>query len=171
MALESYIRDVPDFPQAGIVFKDITPLLADPEALHEAVFGLAAPWREAGVSQVAGIESRGFIFGALVARELGCGFVPIRKPGKLPWRTVSRDYQLEYGSDTVEIHEDALVADDRVVVVDDCLATGGTLHAALELVADLGATVLGSSVLMELAFLDGRRQIPGACHSLMNFAE
>ena len=124
--LRQYIRDVPDFPKPGILFKDITPLLRSPEALEAAVQGLAEPYRDQRISNVVAIESRGFIFGSCVARILGAGFVPIRKPGKLPWTTRRNEYKLEYGTDVVEIHDDALTADDRVVIIDDVLATGGT---------------------------------------------
>ena len=152
----SLIRDVPDFPQAGITFRDITPVLADARAFAAAVAAMAAPWRGAPPDAVAGIESRGFILGAALALELGCGFVPVRKPGKLPARTLSQDYRLEYGSDRLEIHVDAVPPGARVLVVDDVLATGGTLRAATELLRRQGAQVIGADVLVELIPLGGR---------------
>ncbi len=155
------IRDVPDFPKPGILFKDITPLLADPAALAEVTDALAAPFRGQGVERVLGIESRGFIFGTPVARALGCGFAPIRKPGKLPWRTVTESYALEYGEDRIELHEDAVAPGQRVVVIDDLLATGGTLTAACKLVERLGGVVAGCGVVIELGFLDGRARLGG----------
>ncbi|HUP47419.1 MAG TPA: adenine phosphoribosyltransferase, partial [Thermoanaerobaculia bacterium] len=143
MRLADYVRDVPDFPKPGIVFKDITPLLRSPEALARTVEALAEPFRGAGVTAVAAIESRGFIFGSCVARLLDAGFVPIRKPGKLPWTTRRNEYILEYGVDALEIHDDAVVAEDRVVIIDDVLATGGTAAAAVQLVRGFGATLVG----------------------------
>ncbi len=150
------IRDVPDFPKPGILFKDITPVLADAAAFAAMIDALAAPWRGQGLDAVVGIEARGFILGAPLALALGAGFVPIRKPGKLPAATLGHDYALEYGSDRLEIHADALRPGARTLIVDDVLATGGTLAAALSLVEALGANVIGASVLLELGFLDGR---------------
>ena len=152
------IRDVHDFPRPGIVFKDITPVLADAGAFAAAVDALAAPWRAAPPDAVAGIESRGFILGAALAHALGCGFVPVRKPGKLPGRTLAQDYALEYGHDRLEIHADAVAPGARVLVLDDVLATGGTLRAATALVRRLGAEVCGADVLVELALLQGRER-------------
>jgi adenine phosphoribosyltransferase len=154
--LKAAILDVPDFPKKGIVFKDITPILGEPELFRHAVEGLASPWRNANLRYVAGIEARGFIFAAAVARELGCGFIPIRKPGKLPRATHRQTYALEYGTDALEIHVDALAKGDRVLLVDDLLATGGTAAACLELLRRCGASVVGVSFLIELAFLEGR---------------
>lgn len=159
-AFERLIRDVPDFPKPGIVFKDISPLLGDAHGFAQAVRAMADPWRGTGVESIAGIESRGFILGAAMALELGVGFVPIRKPGKLPAQTISVNYALEYGSDRLEMHADALVAGTRVLIVDDVLATGGTLAAANALVRQLRCEVIGASLLVELAFLDGRRRWP-----------
>lgn len=150
------LRDIPDFPQPGILFKDITPVLADGGAFAEAVAAMAAPWRDIRLDAVVGVEARGFILGAALARELGVGFVPVRKPGKLPAHTLSLDYGLEYGRDRLEIHADALPAGARVIVIDDVLATGGTLKAAVQLVERQGALVVGTGVLVELAFLDAR---------------
>jgi adenine phosphoribosyltransferase len=161
MDLEKYIRDIPDFPTKGIIFKDITPLLADPGALDEAVRRLAEPYEGTGVECVAAVESRGFIFGAAVARQLGAGFVPIRKPGKLPHETVSKEYSLEYGTDAVEIHTDAVSPGSKVLMIDDLLATGGTMAAACELVASLGGRIVGIAFLIELGFLNGRAKLPG----------
>jgi adenine phosphoribosyltransferase len=150
------VRDVPDFPNPGIVFKDVTPLLADPAAFAAAVEGLAAPYRDAPPDKVAGIEARGFIFGAPVSRLLDVGFVPVRKKGKLPGDVVAASYDLEYGSATIEVTADAFAAGERVLVVDDVLATGGTAAATVELVRQCGAEVVGIAVLMELGFLQGR---------------
>lgn len=161
MDLEARIRDVPDFPKPGIVFKDITPLFRSPEALEYAASELAAAFSDAGVTVVAGIESRGFIIGPLVARELAVGFVPMRKPGKLPWKTLRKTYTLEYGEDAIEVHRDAAGPGDRVLIVDDLLATGGTMAAAVELVRELGAEPAGCAFIVELAFLNGRRKLPG----------
>src|SRR5688572_13104939 len=157
--LRTFIRDVPDFPKPGIVFKDITPLLRSPEALDAACRLLSEPFRDAGVTTVAAIESRGFIFGSIVARNLGAGFIPIRKPGKLPWATRRHEYVLEYGTDALEIHDDALTPDDRVLVIDDVLATGGTINAATHLVRGFDATLVGLATVIELGFLDGRAKL------------
>jgi adenine phosphoribosyltransferase len=159
--LRRFIRDVPDFPRPGIIFKDITPLLRSPGALQGAIEQLASPFRDAGVTLIASIESRGFIFGSGVAGLLGAGFVPIRKPGKLPWTTRRQEYLLEYGSDALEIHDDAINSDDRVLVVDDVLATGGTASAACSLLRGFGATLIGVSVVIELNFLRGRQRLEG----------
>jgi adenine phosphoribosyltransferase len=159
--LESRIRDVPDFPRPGIVFKDIMPLLADPATLHEAVERLAAYAEPLRPDLVLGAEARGFILGAALAYRLGCGFIAARKPGKLPWRTVAVEYALEYGTDSLEVQEDALAQGTRVLVHDDVLATGGTARAKVELVERLGGEVVGVAFLVELAFLGGRRQLEG----------
>lgn len=159
--LSSYIRDVPDFPRAGIVFKDITPLLADPDAMRETVSRLIEPYAAAGIDAVVGIESRGFIFGSLAAERLNVGFVPVRKAGKLPSETVSESYQLEYGTDTVEIHADAIVPGQRVLVIDDLLATGGTMAAVCRMVGKLGGRIVGAAFVIELAFLNGRAKLGG----------
>ncbi len=155
-AFAGLIRDVPDFPRPGILFKDITPLLADPAGFRAVVDALAAPWRAAPPQAVMGIESRGFILGAALAQALGTGFVPLRKPGKLPARTLSQNYALEYGTDALEVHADAVAPGTRVLIVDDVLATGGTLHAALQLARRLDAEVVGAAVLIELDALAGR---------------
>jgi adenine phosphoribosyltransferase len=157
--LRGLIRDVPDFPKPGVVFKDLTPLLADGEALRAVVGSLAEFGRSVGTDVVVGIEARGFVLAAPVAIALGVGFVPVRKPGKLPSATVARSYELEYGTDALEVHADAFVAGHRVLVVDDVLATGGTAAATCELVEAAGAVVAGVAVLGELAFLGGRDRV------------
>ncbi len=169
--LHTFVRDVPDFPKPGIMFKDITPLLKSPRALERTCELLAEPFRDADVTAVAGIESRGFIFGSIVAQMLGAGFVPIRKPGKLPWTTRRHEYVLEYGKDALEIHDDALTADDRVLVIDDVLATGGTLIAATTLASGFGANLVGAATVIELEFLGGRAKLdPGVrFHSLLRY--
>lgn len=168
--LKAWIRDVPDFPKKGIVFKDITPLLRSPEGLEQSIELLVAPYRKAAITAVAGIESRGFIFGACVARSLGAGFIPIRKPGKLPWTTRRHEYLLEYGSDVLEIHDDAIAPHDRVLIVDDVLATGGTAAAAAHLVSGFGATLVGFAAVIELAFLEPRKKLEGVnVHTLLQY--
>jgi adenine phosphoribosyltransferase len=168
--IKERIRDIPDFPKKGIIFKDITPLLLDPEAVDAAVEGLVEPFRSETVTSVCAIEARGFIFGALAAHRLGVGFIPIRKPGKLPYDTRSASYELEYGTDTVEIHADAAKAGDRVLMVDDLLATGGTMAASCQLVESLGAAVIGCSFVVELEFLKGREKLTGyPVHSLIRY--
>ena len=157
--LKDHIRDVPDFPQAGVVFKDLTPLLAHPQAFAAAVKAIAGPFEVAGITKVVGIEARGFILAAPVAITLGAGFVPVRKKGKLPWRTEVAFYDLEYGSDSLEIHDDAVTSGDRVLVVDDVIATGGTATATVELVRRLGGEVVGLGFLVELGFLGGRARM------------
>jgi adenine phosphoribosyltransferase len=157
--LAKLVRDIPDFPRPGIVFKDITPLLLDPAALDQAVSELAALARPLSVDLVVAAEARGFILGAALARELGAGFVPARKPGKLPSETVSAEYTLEYGIDALEMHADALAGGIRVLVHDDLLATGGTAAAVCELVQELGAVVAGCAFLVELSFLGGRARL------------
>ncbi len=153
------VRDVPDFPKPGIAFKDITPVLADAALLRDVVSALGAPWEESGVTHVAGVESRGFILAAPVAIALGAGFIPIRKPGKLPWKTAGREYALEYGTDRLEMHVDACPAPARVLLVDDVLATGGTAAAACELIEQVNGTVLGCSFLLSIAGLLGAHRI------------
>jgi len=158
--LRRYIRDVPDFPKPGIVFKDITPLLRDRKAFDDTIELMSEPFRKDRVNVVAAIESRGFIFGSCIARELGAGFIPIRKPGKLPWTKRRNEYVLEYGKDALEIHDDAVAETDRVLIVDDVLATGGTINAAAALVRGFGATIVALATVIELSFLDGRRKLP-----------
>ena len=158
---KSLIREVPDFPKPGILFKDITTLIGDADGLRRAIACLAEPFREARIDKVVGIESRGFIFGAAVADRLGAGFVPARKPGKLPASTVRVDYALEYGTDALEIHEDAVAAGQQVLIVDDLLATGGTARAAADLVTGRGARVQAFAFLVELDALRGRERLAG----------
>jgi adenine phosphoribosyltransferase len=168
--LRGLIRDIPDFPKPGIVFKDITPLLLDPHAIDTAVEGIAEWAAPRGVDFVVAAEARGFILGAAIARELGAGFVPARKPGKLPAEVVTSEYILEYGIDALELHADALAHGARVLIHDDLLATGGTARALAELVERLGATVVGCAFLVELAFLDGRRRLEGFdVHALVTY--
>jgi adenine phosphoribosyltransferase len=159
--LRAKIRDVPDFPRPGIIFKDIMPLLADPAAFHEAIEQLAAYAEPRTPELVLGAEARGFILGGALAYRLGCGFVAARKPGKLPWKTISAEYMLEYGIDSLELHADAIRPGTRVLVHDDLLATGGTAKAKIELVERLGAVVVGVAFLIELEFLRGRDQLVG----------
>ncbi len=159
MDLRDYIRDVPDFPSPGILFRDITPLLASPDAFHRAVVAMADPFRESPPEKVLGIEARGFMFGAAIARELGVGFVPVRKPGKLPRETFRVSYGLEYGKDSLEIHSDACRPGERVLIADDVLATGGTAQAAGELADRLGAQVAGMTFFIELEALKGRSRL------------
>lgn len=159
MELRRLIRDVPDFPKPGILFRDITPLLQDPAGLSLAVEFLTQPYRSAHVDLVVGAESRGFIFGTAVARNLSAGFIPIRKPGKLPAERCSLTYDLEYGTDTLEIHADAIGSAQRVLLVDDLLATGGTMRACCELVEQLGGNIVGVAFLIELAGLAGRNRL------------
>jgi adenine phosphoribosyltransferase len=157
--IKSHIRDVPDFPEPGISFKDITPLLADGPAFSAVIDALAAG--HGPIDKVAGIEARGFILAAPVATRLGCGFVPVRKAGKLPAQTYREDYQLEYGTATIEVHTDAFAPGEKVLIVDDVLATGGTALASADLVRRAGAEVIGIAVLLELSFLDGRAKLNG----------
>lgn len=157
--LKTLIRDVPDFPIPGILFRDVTPLLRDPRGLREVVERLAEAHRGRGIDRVAGIESRGFIFGAPLALALGVGFVPIRKPGKLPADTVRQEYVLEYGTSALELHRDAVEPGERVLVVDDLLATGGTARASTRLVEELGGVVAGVAFVIELSFLNGRNAL------------
>ena len=157
--LRRYVRDVPDFPKPGILFRDVTPLLGAREALAAAIEALAAPFRSEGIEQVLGIESRGFVLGAPVAIALGAGFTMVRKKGKLPWETRSVTYDLEYGTDTVEMHTDAVKPGQRVLLVDDLIATGGTAGAAIRLAREAGADVAGASFLIELRGLGGRAQL------------
>jgi adenine phosphoribosyltransferase len=159
--LRRFVRDVPDFPTPGILFRDITPLLASAEAFSVAIVAMAEPFREDPVEKIVGIEARGFMFGAALARELKLGFVPARKPGKLPGKTERISYGLEYGSDGLEVHADALAPGEAVLIVDDVLATGGTAAAAAELVERLGARVTGLTFCIELAALQGRSKLAG----------
>ena len=157
--LSRYIRSIPDWPKRGILFRDITPLLADPEAFAAAVEALCADFKDAGVQYVAAVEARGFIFGAAAAKNLGAGFVPIRKKGKLPFKTESITYELEYGTDTLEVHSDAVSKGANVLMVDDLLATGGTMAAACQLIEKIGGQIVGIAFLVELCELAGRQKV------------
>mgnify|MGYP001297597688 FL=1 len=169
-SLTALIRDIPDFPKPGIRFKDITPLLSDPSGLSLAVELMANPWRDHRPDLEVGAESRGFIFGTALAQSLSCGFVPVRKPGKLPYETVSVEYELEYGKDTLEMHKDAIKPGQKVLLVDDLIATGGTAKAACDLIERLGGEVLGLVVLIELEELKGRALMgPVEVHSLLRY--
>jgi adenine phosphoribosyltransferase len=160
MNLKSKIREVPDFPKKGILFYDITTLLKDKEAFPEVISKLTAPFQDQKIDKVVAIEARGFIFGTSVAQQLGAGFVPIRKQGKLPYKTIEEPYNLEYGSDRLAIHEDAVSEGERVLIVDDLLATGGTISAAVNLVKKLGGNIISVAFVIELAFLKGRERLP-----------
>jgi len=168
--LMSLIRDIPDFPKPGVLFRDITPLLADPRGLAMSIELLANPFRGMGIDIVVGAESRGFIFGTAVACAISAGFQVVRKPKKLPWKTVARTYELEYGTDTLEMHEDAISPGQRVLIVDDVLATGGTMKACCDLVTQLGGEIVGVAVLTELTFLNGRKKVaPNKVHSVITY--
>jgi adenine phosphoribosyltransferase len=159
--LEAYIRSIPDWPKKGILFRDITPLLADAKAFAAAVDALSVGFADTGVEYVAAVEARGFIFGAAVARKLGVGFVPIRKKGKLPFKTESVSYDLEYGTDTLQVHSDAIKPKAKVLMVDDLLATGGTMAAACKLIEKIGGKIVGIAFLIELGELSGRKKLGG----------
>ena len=159
MSLQNYIRDIQGFPKEGILFKDITPLLIDPLASQECLKLLVSTLKDMQINKVVGVESRGFFFGTLIAQELKAGFVPVRKPNKLPYETISATYDLEYGTDTLEIHTDAIQKGDRVLIHDDVLATGGTIKAVCELVERLGGEIVQCNFIMELSFLNGREKI------------
>ena len=168
--IASRIRNVPDFPKKGIMFKDITPVLSDIHTLRASVKEMVAPFVNSGIDIVVGIESRGFIFGAPIADMLNCSFVPVRKPGKLPWKTESVSYELEYGTDALEIHKDAIAKRQSVLIVDDLLATGGTAEATCRLVSKLGGNIKGLSVLIELEDLNGRKRLNQYnVHSLVQY--
>ncbi|OQW68895.1 MAG: adenine phosphoribosyltransferase [Proteobacteria bacterium ST_bin11] len=168
--LRNKIRDIPDFPKPGIIFKDITPLVKDPAALRLAVHQLLHPFLGRDITAVAGMEARGFIFGSLVAWELGIPFIPLRKPGKLPYDVQSVSYDLEYGSAELEVHIDAVDSNDKVLLIDDLLATGGTSKASCELIEKLGATVVACAFVVELDFLQGREKLGNyEVHSLLHY--
>ena len=171
MSLKSLIRTIPDYPKAGIQFRDITTLLLDARGFREAVEGLAQPFRNGRIDKVAGIEARGLILGGAVALELGAGFAPVRKRGKLPWETIGEDYQLEYGSDRVEMHRDAVSPGERVLLVDDLVATGGTAEAAIRVIQKLGGEIVGCAVIIDLPGLGGSRRIAALGHHLVSLVE
>jgi adenine phosphoribosyltransferase len=169
-AVRARLRDVPDFPKKGIVFKDITPVLADPRLFREVLDAFVARWKDEGIDKVVGIESRGFVFAAPLAYAIGAGFTMARKPGKLPWEVVREVYALEYGEAALELHVDAVGPGERILVVDDVLATGGTAEAVGRLVARQGAELVAYSFLLELSFLHGARRLgPKKVHSLLTF--
>jgi len=170
--LKRLIRTIPDYPKPGIMFRDITTLLGDSQGLKAAIARLAEPYRTEPVDAVAGIEARGFILGGAVADRLGCGFVPIRKKGKLPWKTIGQEYTLEYGVDTIEIHEDAIKPGQRILIVDDLIATGGTAEAAVKLVRRSGGSIVGAAFVIDLPEIGGAkllRDLGIAVHTLMAF--
>src|SRR5690348_18427416 len=168
--LKALIRDIPDWPKPGVMFRDITPMLADPQGLALSIELLANPFRGKNIDLVVGAESRGFIFGTAVACCLSAGFVIVRKPGKLPHKTIRQTYDLEYGKDSLEMHADAIVKGQRVLVVDDVLATGGTMKACCDLVKKLGGELAGLAVLIELAGLGGREKVGAPVHSVLQFS-
>ncbi|WP_417477596.1 adenine phosphoribosyltransferase [Maricaulis sp.] len=159
MDLKAAIRSIPDFPKPGVMFRDVTTLIGDPRAFRIAIDQMVQPWAGAKIDQVAGTEARGFILGGAVAHQLSVGFVPVRKKGKLPWRTLAEEYALEYGTDTIEIHSDAVREGDRVLLVDDLIATGGTAEASIKLLQRAGATVVGATFIIDLPDLGGARRI------------
>lgn len=159
MDLKDSIRTIPDYPKPGVMFRDITTLLGDPRALRAAIDGLVEPYVGEGIDKVAGIEARGFVLGGAVAHQLSVGFAPVRKKGKLPWRTLRQEYQLEYGVDSVEMHEDALAPGEKVLIIDDLIATGGTALAAVKLIEGLGAHVIGASFVIDLPELGGMQKL------------
>lgn len=168
--LEDLIRDIPDFPEKGVVFKDITPVLADPTAFAALIDAMSEPHADKGITKVAGIEARGFTLATPVADRIGAGFIPLRKPGKLPYETVKEEYELEYGMDALEVHIDAVLEGERVLLVDDVIATGGTAKAAIQLLRHVGAEVVGLSVFIELAFLGGIEKIDNVpLHALLRY--
>jgi len=161
MNLKKYIRNIPDFPKKGIIFRDITPLLKNPEAFRFAILELSEYFKTKKIDKIVSIEARGFIIGSCLAYELGCGFVPVRKKGKLPYKTISIKYDLEYGKDVLEIHEDAIKEKDKVVIIDDVLATGGTASAVAKLIEKCGGEVVGLGFLIELTYLNPREKLKG----------
>ena len=170
--LKGLVRTIPDYPKPGIMFRDVTTLFADAQGFKATVARLAEPYRTEPVDAVAGIEARGFILGGAVADRLGCGFIPVRKKGKLPYDTVGQDYELEYGTDTIEVHKDAIRPGERILVVDDLIATGGTAQAAVKLVRRLEGVVVGAAFVIDLPDIGGRSKLESdnvACHVLMEF--
>lgn len=170
--LKKLIRTIPDYPKPGIMFRDVTTLLGDAQGFKAAIARMAEPYRTEPVDAVAGIEARGFILGGAIADRLGCAFIPMRKKGRLPWKTIGQEYVLEYGIDAIEIHEDAIDTDERILIVDDLIATGGTAEAAVKLARRLGGHVVGATFIIDLPDLGGRRLIEAMgvnCHVLMEF--
>jgi adenine phosphoribosyltransferase len=171
MSLRSLIRTIPDHPRAGILFRDITTLLQDAGGFRQAVSGLVQPFRSERVDKVAGIEARGLILGGAVAFELGAGFAPVRKQGKLPWQTIGEDYALEYGTDRIEMHRDAVSPGERVLLVDDLVATGGTAEAAIRVIEKLGGRIVGCACIIDLPALGGSRRIAALGHRVVSLVE
>jgi adenine phosphoribosyltransferase len=171
MDIKALIRTIPDYPKPGIMFRDITTLLSNADGVRDSVIALADPFRDQQVGKVAGVEARGFIFGLAVALELGVGFVPVRKPGKLPFEVVGEDYELEYGTDRVEIHRDATAPDERVLLVDDLVATGGTAEAAANLIQKVGGNVIACAFVVELPELGGRKRLEAGGHQVVSLCE
>lgn len=172
MDFKGLIRTIPDYPKPGIMFRDVTTLMADPQGFKAAIARLTEPYRAEPIDVVAGIEARGFITAGAIADRLGCGFVPVRKKGKLPWKTIAENYQLEYGTDTLEMHQDALARGRRVLIVDDLIATGGTAAAAAKLIRRLGGTIVGAAFLVDLPDLGGAKLLEAdgiKVHALMTF--
>jgi adenine phosphoribosyltransferase len=170
--LKRLIRTIPDYPKPGIMFRDVTTLLRDADGFEQAIIAMARPFHEENVDAVAGVEARGFIIGGAVADRLGCGFIPIRKKGKLPWKTIGQEYTLEYGVDAIEIHEDALRKGERILLVDDLIATGGTAEAATKLLRRSGGQVVGATFIIDLPDLGGLKRLEGLgvkCHALVSF--
>jgi adenine phosphoribosyltransferase len=168
--LEALIRDIPDFPEPGVVFKDITPVLGHPETFKTLIDAMAGPFTEQGITKVAGIEARGFTLATPVADRIGAGFIPLRKPGKLPFDTVREEYQLEYGTDSLEVHTDAVTPGEKVLLVDDVIATGGTAAAAIRLLRRVGADIVAFSVFIELVFLEGAAKVDKVpIHALVRY--
>jgi len=170
--LKSLIRTIPDYPKPGIMFRDVTTLFGNAAGFRAAVQQMAAPFAGAGIQAVAGIEARGFILGGAIADKLGCGFVPLRKKGKLPWKTIGQEYTLEYGVDIIEMHEDAILPGERILIVDDLIATGGTAEAAVKLVQRSGGQIVGAAFIIDLPELGGMQKLAGlgvTCHALMAF--
>jgi adenine phosphoribosyltransferase len=168
--LDDLIRDIPDFPEKGVVFKDITPVLGDAKAFRALIDAMSEPFQDQGITKVAGIEARGFTLATPVADRIGAGFIPLRKPGKLPFETVKEEYELEYGIDALEVHTDAVFEGEKVLLVDDVIATGGTAQAAIQLLRRVGAEVVGLSVFIELVFLGGANKVDGVpIHALLRY--
>jgi len=170
--LKRLVRTIPDYPKPGIMFRDVTTLLGDPQGFKATIAQMTEPYRTKPIDAVAGIEARGFILGGAVADRLGCGFIPIRKKGKLPWKTIGEEYSLEYGVDVIEIHEDAIKKGERILIIDDLIATGGTAEAAVKLVTRTGGHVIGAAFIVDLPELGGAKKLKALgidCHALMAF--
>ncbi|MBA4171096.1 MAG: adenine phosphoribosyltransferase [Hyphomicrobium sp.] len=170
--LKRLVRTIPDYPKPGIMFRDVTTLLGDPQGFKATIAQMTEPYRTKPIDAVAGIEARGFILGGAVADRLGCGFIPIRKKGKLPWKTIGQEYSLEYGVDVIEIHEDAIKKGERILIIDDLIATGGTAEAAVKLVTRTGGHVIGAAFIVDLPELGGAKRLQALgidCHALMAF--